>query len=184
MGPQGPIGPQGSQGALGPQGPMGPEGPQGMAGPAGLAGVAGQDVLQKLGTAPLALGPNDALTDVPGLGLDVNVPADSLLVVCTNGGVQTQVGSGTAYSVADVSLLLDGAPLAAGGRQRLGPANTNNQRAAIQYWSMCTRVAPSAGMHNVRVAAEGAAQAGSVLATLSGDASPLQGELDVVIVRH
>ena len=36
------------------------------------------------------------------------------------GGVQTLVGSGTAYSAADVYLLLDGAPVPTGARQRLG----------------------------------------------------------------
>ena len=180
----GPPGPTGATGPAGPAGPMGPAGPAGPPGPAGSTAAVGQDVLQALGSAVLSLGAADPRTDVPGLALDVTVTADTKLLVCTSGGVQTLVGSGTAYSVADVYLLLDGAPVAAGGRQRVGPANTNNQRAAIQYWSMCTRLTPPAGLHTIKVVAEGASQPGALAATVSGDSGPLRGELDVTIVRR
>ncbi len=101
QGAPGQIGQTGPQGGIG---PIGPTGPQGAQGPAGTTGQTSQTAFQ---VQSLVVSTSSFAT-VPGLSLTVSVPANSNVIVAADGGVVVDSSLATAFSVADVTLAVDG----------------------------------------------------------------------------
>jgi hypothetical protein len=79
---------------MGPAGPQGPIGPQGPAGPAGASGTTGQSVTASYGSSALLVDPTvTTFTVIPGLSQTIDVPANSVLYVSTDGGVVSTDGA-------------------------------------------------------------------------------------------
>lgn len=207
-GPQGPAGPPGATGAAGAagapgaagaagapglagaQGPKGDKGDTGATGATGmrgadgapgLPGTTGQDVLQALSTAQLALAGNATTCSlVPGLSLSLNVPADASVYVNTNGGLQC-TGTGSAYSVADIVLFIDGNSSL--GR-RVVAANTAALAQIVSSWSFGRAYDLPAGVHTIEVGACGIGDANASTANIaSGSAPQLQAVLTAMILK-
>lgn len=190
LGPMGPTGPKGATGATGPTGPtgvagpMGPTGPKGATGatgPTGPAGTTGQDAIAVYGTSTLTLSAGSSFTTVPGLVTNVNVPTNSVVLLTTYGGIQTN-GTGTSgYSTVDVAFFVDGATPANGAYQRLIASNTSAISGAFAYWSMQSVLTLSPGVHTISVQAK---VTGGSSASIGGDnTTVLQPELDVVFLK-
>jgi hypothetical protein len=78
---------------VGPSGPPGPIGPPGPAGPPGIASTNGQNVFTSGGTVAIGIDSTvSGYTVVPGLSQTVDVPANSILYVSTDGGIQSTNG--------------------------------------------------------------------------------------------
>jgi hypothetical protein len=136
-----------------------------------------------------------ALTVVPGLSVNVTVPANSEVYISTDGGLAPlNVGPGDT-AVVDVVLAVDNVIVPNGGVQRVIATNvlvTNgaaNSILGFRYWSMAQSIALTAGPHTISVQAALAPQGGpaafsSHAATVSGDSnSILQGQLNVIILN-
>lgn len=190
-GPQGPTGntgPQGPTGNTGPQGPTGntgPQGPTGNTGPTGPAGTTGQDVYEAVGTGQLVVSTSTSVyTLIPGLTLTINVPANSKVLVSTDGGVQSTGATNTTYSVLDIGIFVDGVVSGSGGQRRLAIANTSALAQLIENWHMQRAYTLSAGSHTFEVKAVSGAP-GSSNANVSSSAAPqLQGTLQVTIIKQ
>ena len=187
-GPQGEIGPQGEPGAQGPAGPIGPEGPQGppgIQGLPGLPGTTGQNATTVAGTGQVNISTNTPLTLIPNLTQTIDVPADSIVFISADGGIQTgATGAAAGFSRVEVSIVIDGAPVAGGGRRRVYAANTTGITSSmIANWSMSTSTVLTPGPHTISVMAAGTG-AGSI-AIVSGDSTSfLQAQLTVVILKQ
>lgn len=174
----------GPPGPEGPQGPQGPTGPMGNDGAPGPTGTTGQDVFELYGTGQVVIGPTTtAFTLVPGLSQIVNVPADAVVRVDTNGGIQcTQVGS--AYSVADLAIFVDGVASTAGGQRRVVAANTTTVGQMIANWSFGRTYTLAAGSHTFEIRAIGG-DPGAAPANVSSALAPqIQGVLTVTVLRR
>src|SRR5262249_35770560 len=122
-GPQGVQGPKGDQGAPGPQGLQGLQGLQGGQGLQGDPGTTGPNAMTLFGTTAVDVLPGTGFTIVPGLSPSITLPADSVLYLATDGGVQS--GSTTTPTVVDVAIIVDGSLTAAGAYRRISiPAAT------------------------------------------------------------
>ena len=206
-GPAGPIGPMGLAGATGPMGPMGPAGPAGAAGPpgpqgetgavgpagaigpagpAGPAGTTGQNVQVAIGTGGLFMTPTTGNTPIPGLTLNVNVPANSRVLLRSTGGMFTESVAAGGFSAMEVFFVVDGAVLGAGqGYARLLSVNNSGISTGLNVtnWSLDGAPVLAPGAHTISVHAIGANQGGAS-ATLSGlDNSVLKGRLQVTILK-
>src|SRR5437870_2529193 len=94
-------------GQQGPQGADGAQGPAGPTGPAGPAGTTGQDASTSYGTAGVQITNPSPFTILPGLSQTVNVPANSVVYISTDGGVITSSANATGFSIVDVAVFVD-----------------------------------------------------------------------------
>ena len=180
----GPAGLDGDPGPEGPTGPPGQTGPAGATGAAGPTGTTGQDVREVYGTGQLAVTAGLAsYTTIPGLTQLVTVPADAIVTVATNGGLQcTQPGN--AYSVVDIAIFVDGVASNQGGVRRVVAANTTTVGQMIANWSFARSYALAPGVHSIEVKAI-APDPNAAAANVSSALAPqLQGVLTVTIVRR
>jgi hypothetical protein len=140
-------GPQGEPGAQGQTGARGATGPQGET---GAAGTAGQDAQTAFSTGPVT-DPGSGFTLVPGMRLTVDVPANAVLNVNTDGGVALVSFSDGSYAVVDIALMIDGdlAPGAAVRRIAVQPVGS----LAFQNWSLGQSLTLSPGPHTFEVRA-------------------------------
>ena len=209
-GPRGDTGTQGAAGAAGPQGPTGDPGPpgsqgvqgiqgvpgsqgdsgepgltgiQGPQGAPGPAGTTGQDAVTVLGTSALDLSPgSSSFSAVPGLQVAVSVPADSVLLITTDGGVQVS-GAANTGSTVEVRLVVDG--VASGRTRRVSALNTSE--VGYDTWSLGQTLQLVPGAHSLSVEAR---LVSGVRTYVSGDGTStsfqgvLQGELSVLILKH
>lgn len=203
MGPAGPTGPAGAVGPAGPEGPAGPVGPAGPTGPAGAtgatgaagapgavgppgpSGTTGQLGQSAFGSAPLTVAPTlTTQTLIPGLTTTITVPASSVVLITSDGAIQTTSAAVNGVSVVDVFFVVDGAVVANGGYQRVVAANTDGVVNTIRAWSMSQVVTVPAGSHTFAVRAVGVNVTGSVDATVSGNnTSPNQGTISAIVLR-
>lgn len=183
-GPTGPTGPAGATGPTGPAGATGASGPTGATGATGPSGTTGQAVSEVYGTAQLVV--STAVTSytlIPGLTQTVNIPANSVVIVHTDGGIQSTGATSATYSVVDVGIFVDGAVSTSGGQRRIAIANTSSLAQLIQNWSMDRTYTLSAGNHTFEVKAVSGA-AGSSSANVSSASAPqLQGVLRVTVIK-
>ncbi|HVV87578.1 MAG TPA: hypothetical protein VHE35_31270 [Kofleriaceae bacterium] len=130
-----------------------------------------------------SLSPGAGFSVVPGLSTTINVPAGAKVLLSADGGVQTSSNNGSAYSVVDLALSVDGSLLPGGaGYRRVTAANTNFSLGTATSFAMTAALSVPAGNHTFSVAA--ALHTGST-ATVSGDSqSPLQGDFTIVILKQ
>lgn len=188
-GPQGPAGTNGVDGAAGPQGPMGATGPQGPAGPAGATGATGPQgppgVINKYhvyGTAGRTGVSSTTLTVQPGMTQTFTLSATSTVIIwATIGALNTSTG-GTAYSLVDMVVHIDGNPLANGGWNRMFVTNTS----AVTGMGNCainTMVTLPAGTHTIDLRT--CRSQGNAVVTIGGN-SALEvnpGELTIMVLN-
>jgi hypothetical protein len=186
-GPQGLIGLTGATGATGAtglQGLIGLTGATGPAGPTGATGTTGQDIFDTYSTTSVTIASNTGFTLIPGLSLNVNIPANNTKVyISTYGGVSTTSLAAAGYSIVDVVLAIDGFFTANGCYTRVIAANNTGLTSQAQYWAFSTYQPLPAGPHNFAIFAAGNTGTSSP-ATAGGDTnSTNQGELTVVLIN-
>jgi hypothetical protein len=159
-------------------------GPPGAAGTPGAPGTTGQLGSGVFGTAALTVTPTTVLTGIPGLSTTVNVPAASVVMIATDGGVATTATVATGFSTVDVVILVDGAlPPVGGGYKRIIAANTTGITGVFLPWSMSVVVSLAAGNHTISVGALGTNSGSN--ATVSGDVNSVnQGSLSVLVLKQ
>jgi hypothetical protein len=177
-------GPTGPTGPVGATGPTGPTGPAGATGATGASGTSGQSVTEVYGTGQLVVSTSTtSYTLIPGLTTTINVPANSMVIVHTDGGIQSTGATSSSYSVVDVGIFVDGVVSSQGGQRRIAIANTSSLAQLIANWSMTRSYSLSAGNHTFEVKAVNGA-AGSSNANVSSASAPqLQGVLTVTIIK-
>ena len=180
-----------SCGAAGPQGPTGPAGPTGAAGATGAvgatgpSGTTGQSVTEVYGTSQLVVtSSTTSYTLIPGLTTTVNVPANSVVHIHTDGGMQSTGATSTTYSVVDVAIFIDGVPVTNGGQRRVAIANTAALAQLIGNWSMDHTITLSPGNHTIEVRAMSGAPGSSSCNVSSASAPQLKGVLSVMILKQ
>ena len=116
-------------------------------------------------------------TLVPGLLLTVNVPAGSIVLIATEGGIET---NSTTYQSVDVALFIDNlGPL--GPFRRFTLVSSPYQ--PVSYWSMSVAGELSAGSHTIEVRARNVNVVPGT-ASVSGDSSsPRLGLLRVMVIK-
>lgn len=196
-GPTGPTGPQGAIGATGPTGPTGitgptgavgaagPAGPTGAVGATGPSGTTGQGITEVYGTGQLSVGAATTTpTLIPGLTTTVNVPANSIVHVHTDGGIQSTGATSTTFSVVDVILYVDGVAATTAGQRRVAIANTSSLAQLIGNWSIDHTYTLPAGNHTFEVRAVGGVGGSSNANVSSGSSNLLKGVLSVEIIKQ
>jgi hypothetical protein len=155
-------------------------GATGPTGPAGPAGTTGQASTTVNGTESMTVSSGTTVTQVPGLTQTVTVPANSQVLISTNGGVQDQNPAVNAFSAVGVRVLIDGSG-SDGLFEIVEPVNpaVTTGFGAFQNWALSGTVSLPAGQHTISVAAngEGAGSAATV-----GSGSFLQSNLTVTIL--
>lgn len=144
----------------------------------------GQNVFEVYGTSQLAVnGSVSTFTLIPGLSQTINIPANAVVHVHTDGGVQSTGASSSTYSVVDIGLFVDGTVSNSGGQRRLSIANTSSLSQLIANWSIDRTYTLVAGSHTFEVKAVNAAAGTSTANVSSGSAPQLQGVLTVMIIN-
>jgi hypothetical protein len=150
--------------------------------PGASGGVAGQDAFSSVGSGTVTISPGSGFTQIPGLTMNIVVPAGSFFFVTSTGGAATTSTATNGFSVVDIALALDGHLVTNGGFQRLAMLNTAGF-VSSNYWSIAQTVAMTPGAHTIAIFAEGTG-VGSA-ATVSGDSSSVfQGTLDVLTLKR
>jgi hypothetical protein len=162
-------------------GPQGPAGPQGPPGPAGPSGTSGQSASTVFGTGPLTNLFTTMCTPIPGLTMTVDVPADSVLAVSTDGGVQTTSPSTTGWSQVEIQLQYDGASGLPGTRRQITPTNNGGVGATLETWSITQTTTLSPAPHTISVC--GRLVAGFPVNISGSNTSALQGQLSVIVLK-
>lgn len=168
----------GEKGDPGAQGPKGDPGPPG---PAGEPGTTGQDILEAVGTGQLAVTSATNFTVIPGLTLTVNVQPNTKLHVDTSGGIQC-TATGSAYSVVDVAIFVDGSITSA--QRRVVAANTAAVAQIVTNYSFGRNLLLAPGSHTIDVRAAGADPNAATANVSSASAPQLQGVLTATLLRN
>jgi hypothetical protein len=136
------------------------------------------------GTLSIALvAASVSFTPIPGLSQTFLVPADSVLYISTDGGVQTTSLATSGVSVVDIAVFVDGVQLPAGAIKRVVVANTGGMVATVANWSFALPVDLAPGNHTVDVRAR--FTGGNASAVVSGDSnSVLQGKVNIVVIKQ
>lgn len=140
----------------------------------------GQSAITVFGTNSLNLTSKETnFTLVPGLTQTINVPADSRIILTTDGGIYSS-GAVNTFSVADVGIFIDGALVSV---RRIVIGN-NPLPQSIGNWSLSLAQTLSAGSHTIEVRARSGLK-GSENATVSSDSDPLlRGQLTVSVIKN
>jgi len=162
-------------------------GATGPTGPAGLAGTTGQQSATVYGNSSLTVINSASFVVIPGLTQTVTVPANSIVLVSTNGGAATNSTATTGFSAVQVAVFVDGARTGGlqGLDQELIMANTTGLVQMMGNWSMEGVLPPMApgSTHTIQVAAAGLGIGGGSTATVGGsNTGLLQPELTVTIL--
>lgn len=165
---------------------IGPAGPAGAPGTPGVPGTTGQGALSVFGTTTLTVTPTSQATLIPGLTTTVNVPASSVLLISTDGGIATTSTAATGFSVVDIMLVVDGNLLPNGGYRRVIAANTTGLTGVFAPWSLTATTTLAPGSHTIQVFAAGVSgPTANTNATVSGDGVNVnQGELSVLVIKQ
>lgn len=153
----------------------------GSPGPQGPAGTTGQSATTVYGTGQLALTAGAGYTLIPGLTHTLNVPADAIVYLATDGGAQ-HTQTGTTNSLLDVAIFVDGVVVPSAGQRRLVLSNTPAVAQVIGNWSMSLTRTLSAGTHTITVRAS---NPGSYTVNVSSGSAPqIQGQLSVLVLKQ
>lgn len=156
----------------------------GPAGTNGVDGTTGQDIYEVYGTAQLAVtSGTTTYTIIPGLNQTINIPSNCEVYVHTDGGIQC-TATGTAFSIVDVAIFVDGVASTSAGVRRIVAANTTGLAQVIENWSFGRSYTLAAGSHTFSVRAVYPTGTGASTANVSSASAPqLQGVLTVTIIR-
>lgn len=154
--------------------------------PAISLGALGQSANSVFQTA--SINPATAtLTLITGLTQTINVPANSVVIMSTYGGMDNNQTTSLGYASAQISFIVDGTTLTnAGGNELITSAN--NTGATLWNWapwSLTQAITLSAGSHTIAVAGNrnGLSTAGNTPLIGGGNGSSLQGVLTVMIIK-
>ncbi len=178
----GAAGIQGVTGITGKTGPTG-IGTTGPTGATGASGTAGQNVYEVYSTAQLAVTSSIVTyTLIPGMTQTITIPANALVYVHTDGGVQTTSASGTGFSTVDLGIFVDGVVVSSAGQRRIVVLNTAGLAQTITNWSFGKTYSLSAASHTFEVKA--VYVGGSTANVSSGSAPQIQGVLTVTVMKQ
>lgn len=140
----------------------------------------GQNAYQATGTGQLSVTSGvTTYTLIPGLSLNITIPANAKVIVHTDGGIQC-TATGNAYSIVDVGIAVDGTIQT---ERRIVAANTTGLAQVIENWSMDRVLTLSAGAHTFQVKAVYPTGTGASTANVSSGSAPqLQGTLTVTVI--
>lgn len=146
--------------------------------------TSGQSSATYFSTGGVSINSGTGLTYATGFPVTVNVPANCEVLITCNIGLQTAAGAGNnAFSITDVLLIVDGAPLTNSGYQRIYMTNNNGVGFNVRYATFNQALTLTPGTHTFGVAAGGAGLGGSPATFGGNDSSVLQGELTVSIIK-
>jgi len=136
------------------------------------------------GTGPLTVTPTTSSTVIPGLTTTITVPSAAVVLLTTDGSVQTTSSVATGFSIVDIFLSVDTIVVPNGGYQRVMAASSTALIAKMTAWSLSQVVTVAAGSHTFAVRAAGVNTAGAVDATVSGNNTSVnQGTLTAVVLK-
>jgi hypothetical protein len=145
----------------------------------------GQSASTAFGNASLTVTLTMPPTIIPGLSQTITVPSNAIVYVATDGGMQTTSSIASGFTIIDMIIYVDGSIVSNGGYQRLTAVNNAGITSATESWSMSQVILLSAGSHTIQIMASGVNFLGNANATVSGNnTSPLQGELNVIILKQ
>lgn len=159
-------------------------------GATGATGTTGQSGTMVWGTSSLTV-TNLTFADIPGLTATFTVPnspAGSFVYISTDGGTIPAFNCAVADCsvIVDVQVVVDGAAAPVhGGFQRISAMNSGWQN-PTEFWGISQVLTLAPGAHTVKVQARLAGQrntAGGALVS-AGDASTIQGELNVLVLNR
>jgi hypothetical protein len=153
--------------------------------PGSGGGPTGQDATSFYGTSSVSIAPTTGSTPLPGLGQSISVPSDSVVYVATDGGLQTNSSSSTAFAVVDVYVSIDGQPPSQGLYRRVVCANTAGVAGSLCGWSMSAALPLGQGSHTIEVRAAGSPVfPGNAAAIVSGSSNSVdRGALTVMVLK-
>lgn len=150
----------------------------------GSGGTTGQDIYEVYGTAQIAV--TSAMTSytlIPGLTQTITIPSNCEVYVHTDGGIQC-TATGSAYSIVDVAIFVDGTVSSQAGVRRVVAANTTGLAQVIENWSMGKTYTLTPGSHTFAVKTLYPTGTGASTANVSSGSAPqLQGVLTVTILN-
>ena len=120
---------------------------------------------------------------VPGLSHTLNIPAGARVRVDTNGGLQCSL-PGTAYSVVDLAIFVDGSSPGQAGMRRVVAANSAAVGQMIANWSFGRTFTLTPGSHTFELRAIAVDPAAAPANVSSAGAPQLQGVLTVTIIKQ
>lgn len=145
----------------------------------------GQSLPASLGTLTLSVPNNSSFALIPGLTRSITVPANSLVYVETDGGIQTTSASATGFSETDIAIFVDGVQTSNGGIKRIITANNGGGFSMTNHWSFAVPLTLTAGNHTIEVQAGAPNIAGAATANVSGSSSSvLRGKLIIMILKQ
>lgn len=166
-------------------GAAGPQGPAGAEGQPGPPGTTGQSATTYLSTNALTV-TSTACTYLPGYPVNIAVPANSDVVLQSDGGLSPTANVTTGVSSVDVFLVVDNATFVNGSFfavKRVFASNNATGAQQVGYWDFTRRVALSGGAHSVGICA--ALAPGTANAATVGGANNTVGQsgLTVTVVN-
>jgi hypothetical protein len=157
-----------------------------MAGPSGTAGQGATTVFGSGGLSVQGTDPAGAFTVLPGLSQTVTLPANSVLLIATDGGMVPHSNGVPQGAAVDVAIFIDGVQQK--GARRAVASNSMVVNPGVGLWSLTLAVpveAVGAGAHAIDV------RVGWRAGTTSADVSsgdnpsvPRQGQLTVTILSR
>jgi hypothetical protein len=120
---------------------------------------------------------------VPGLSQAITVPANSVLYVATDGGAQTQSGSGSGFSIVDVAIFVDNLYVGNAGYRRLIINNTVSLTGQFVNWSIGHTLTLTPGSHTIAVGAGGVPGLSAAATVSGGPGSVIQGQLSITVLK-
>jgi hypothetical protein len=145
--------------------------------PAGGGGTTGQNSVTVYGTDKVF---SNLGRDLPGLTITINVPANSVTLVSTTGGVETLGPDQSAFG-AEIVVKIDGGIV--GGHQKVVAANSpyyNDQ--VVAHWTVQFSVELSPGLHTIVVASAWPGPDWGIVSGIFG--SETQGTLTVSTLKR
>lgn len=155
-------------------------------------GLLGQLGGTTYGSSALTLTSNGAsagtFSDVPGLTQTITVPANSLVYIATDGGMNNLSSSTTTYASGVAAIFIDGTWVTNGGAAMVLCSNTSTLTNVSGRWSMSLLTTLSAGSHTIKVSArcqQSNITVGSNALSVSSNSTTLnQGELTVIVIKQ
>lgn len=123
-----------------------------------------------------------SFTTIPGLTATITVPSNSIVLISTDGGMQTNSALTNGYSSVDIAVFVDGTIQTNGAYQRIIAANTNGVTGVFAYWSESFATTLATGSHTITVRAVYASGSNSTVGGLN--TTVIQPELTVTIIKQ
>ncbi len=160
---------------------IGPAGASGITGPTGPSGTTGQDAFDAYGTGALTNFSSTTFTIIPGLTQTINLPANCVLKISTNGGFETTSYSTNGVTAVDVAIFIDGAAPSNGAWLTYVAANTYGVVQNRTNFALTKVANLAAGNHIIDVRVK---RVFGSSALVGGDSTnTLQGTLSIFVLK-